>query len=101
MSDIYGIAGKKVAKETFGRGINQPPMPERKSPVVGFIVGFMFGFLGYGIMTGDWKAAGWLFLATMALFFVIPGAGILVAGTICGGMCAARIVKSNELGGHL
>ncbi|HEX8640315.1 MAG TPA: hypothetical protein VF704_04070 [Allosphingosinicella sp.] len=79
---------------------SQPPMAERRSPIVAFIVAFLFGFLGYGIYTGDWKAAFWLLITSIILFAVIPGIGLLLAGCICGVLAANRVSESNAAGGH-
>lgn len=92
--------GDEIAKHTFDQARKQPPMPHRRSPVVAFFVAFFFGFLGYGIYTGDWKAAGWLFLTIIILSIVIPGLGLLVGLAISGGMCAHRVSESNAAGGH-
>ena len=91
---------EKVIEYTFEQARNQPPMAQRRSPVAAFVIAFLFGFLGYGIYTGDWKAAFWLLVTSFILFFILPGIGLLVAGCICGGLAAHRVSESNAAGGH-
>lgn len=88
----YGQAAKEGAK--FVKGLD--PFNERKSPVIAFVLGLLFGALGVAIYFSSWRD----FFICLGLFIgasiMLPGIGSILGWVFAPCYGAYRAQTSNE-----
>lgn len=77
-----------------------PPLKEKKSPLVAFVLGFLFGPFGVGIYTRSWMDFFVCLVAVLCITVGTGGCAALFAWCLAGAYGALRVHFSNEKLAH-
>ena len=80
----------------FKHSKNMPPVGQGKNPLLGFVLGFLFGPIGVGIYLGSLGDFAITLGLVLAGTFLTAGVAAPLLWTLCGAWALVRIKNSNS-----